>query len=142
MNVLLFYCVNFYTDRNSVLVWYSYVVFNFYVQYIVEVRAVFLLYLFVQYNLLYFYVQLNNFVWLNFYVKYQNDIKLISPKRTKKCTSQKYTCIYYKYTYSDSNRQQKTKRLYYFSVTFWASCYRQKFDLQSMFIFITKCTLK
>lgn len=32
---------------------------------------------------------------------------MISHKRTNKCTSQKYTCIYYKYTYSDNSRQQK-----------------------------------
>ena len=81
---------------------------------VVGVRAIFLLYFYVQCNLLYFYVQLNNFVILNFYVKYQNDIKMISPKRTYSCTSQKYICIYYKYTYSDRSQQHKTKHLCYF----------------------------
>ena len=32
---------------------------------------------------------------------------MISHKRTNICTPQKYTCIHYKYTYSDINRQQK-----------------------------------
>ena len=36
----------------------------------------------------------------------------------------------------------KNKTLVLFSVTLGASCYRQKFDLRSMFTFITKCTLK
>ena len=36
----------------------------------------------------------------------------------------------------------KNKTLVSFSATLGASCYRQKIDLCSMFIFITKCTLK
>ena len=37
----------------------------------------------------------------------KNDITLISHLRTNKSTQQKYTCIHYKYTYLDINRQQK-----------------------------------
>ena len=43
---------------------------------------------------------------------------MISHKRTNICTSQKYTCIHYKYTYSVNSRQQKQNTCVIFQLLF------------------------